>query len=68
MRRVVATAALVGLLLAACSGTGPGGVTNTVAFIPDYQPGGGIAAAAPQGYSRADQPIVAVVQRDADLH
>jgi uncharacterized cupredoxin-like copper-binding protein len=58
MRRVVATVALAGLLLAACSGTGPGGASNTVAFIPDYQPGGAIAAAAPQGYEATDQPVV----------
>ncbi|MGZ5297688.1 MAG: sulfocyanin-like copper-binding protein [Actinomycetota bacterium] len=57
-RRVVAVVALAGLLLAACSGAGPGGASNTVAFIPDYQPGGGTTAAAPQGYAPADQPIV----------
>ncbi|MGH2594826.1 MAG: sulfocyanin-like copper-binding protein [Actinomycetota bacterium] len=57
-RRVVTTVALTGLLLAACSGAGPGGASNTVAFIAGYQPGGGTAAAIPQGYTAADQPIV----------
>jgi uncharacterized cupredoxin-like copper-binding protein len=57
-RRVVSAAAIVGLLLAACSSAGPGGASNTVVFIPDYQPGGGTVAAAPQGYAPAEQPIV----------
>ncbi len=56
-RRVAAVIAVAALLLAACSSAGPGGATNTVAFIPDYQPGGGTVAAAPQGYSPAEQPI-----------
>ena len=48
------------MLLGACSSAGPGGATNTVAFIPGYQPGGGTtteAKAAPQGYPPFSQPI-----------
>ena len=56
-RRGLAGVAVAGLLLAACSSGGPGGASNTVVMIPDYQPGGGTVAAAPQGYSPAGQPI-----------
>ena len=47
------------LLLGACSSAGPGGATNTVAFIPGYQPGGGAteAKAPAQGYPPFSHPI-----------
>ena len=41
-------------MLAACSGAGPGASGKTVAFIPNYEAGGGTASATPQGYSSAD--------------
>ena len=56
-RRLAVAVAIGGLLLAACSGAGPGASGKTVAFIPNYKAGGGTAAATPQGYSSADQPI-----------
>jgi len=59
--RVLAGSIAVGsLLLASCAGTGPGGATNTVAFIPGYQPGGGTTTTSvvPQGYTALTQPIV----------
>ena len=56
-RRLAVAVAIGGLLLAACSGAGPGASGKTVAFIPNYKAGGGTASATPQGYSSAEQPI-----------
>ncbi|MEO8424575.1 MAG: sulfocyanin-like copper-binding protein, partial [Actinomycetota bacterium] len=67
-RRLVRSAILAGLVLVACSSAGPQGATNTVAFIPDYQPGGGTTEVVPQGYTAATQPIVVTLGETDATH
>ena len=67
-RRFAPIAFLAGMILVACSTGGPQGATNTVAFIPGYQPGGGTTESVPQGYTAATQPIVVTLGETDATH
>ncbi len=67
-RRLTASAILAGFVLVACSSVGPQGASDTVAFIPGYQPGGGTTAVVPQGYTAATQPIVVTLGETDATH
>ncbi len=67
-KRLFSSIAIVaGIVLVGCSST-PQGATNTVAFIPDYQPGGGATKVVPQGYTAATQPIVVSLGETDSTH